>query len=525
MIQLLVVDDDMTILEVIRDSLDWEKLGVNQIFVALNVTNAKQIIVDNDIDIIISDIEMPKESGMELIKWVREEDIECEFIFLTCHEKFAYATDAISYSAAAYLMKPFDLVTMELTLQKIIAKVQQNRELKRTSEYGAWMEKNQSIMRISFWKSVLEGEFTEEKRIKEEIRNRHLNIELQQDYYLVYTKFHNIEEDIDKYGEEVFEFVLQGFHSEILSETIMNETVIKYESEGTMYFVTICEDGSNLKEKCEQLSENCKKYFTCTLSCCIGASCNILELSKKKNRWKKLFNYNVCSFGEIFYELEVETCFDNSQQVIQLDEFINMIEKKEKAAVLNYLKQLFTEFTTCKRLNAHTLYLLKQEIVQVVYTDLMKYGIQATKLFYDECSKKMEERALDSTVDMIRWVNYLLEKTFQYEDEISKNATVVDKINEYIHNHYSEDIGRTTIAAEFFLTPEYLAKLYKKKTGVNLKDYINDYRIEKAKEQLNSSDISISDVAEAVGFDNFSYFSTLFKKITGSTPTEYKVKR
>ncbi|HPU62820.1 MAG TPA: helix-turn-helix transcriptional regulator, partial [Mobilitalea sp.] len=65
-------------------------------------------------------------------------------------------------------------------------------------------------------------------------------------------------------------------------------------------------------------------------------------------------------------------------------------------------------------------------------------------------------------------------------------------------------------------------KVYKKKTGISLKNYINEYRIERAKELLLTSDKSISDIAEAVGFDNFSYFSTLFKKVTGLSPKEFK---
>ncbi len=151
----------------------------------------------------------------------------------------------------------------------------------------------------------------------------------------------------------------------------------------------------------------------------------------------------------------------------------------------------------------------------------MKKGIQATKLFHDEFSIQLSNHALEGTTDMIRWVNYLLEKTFSYEKEIEKSKTIVDKVNQYIHDHYMDNIDRSKIASEFFLTPDYLGKLYKKKTGIAIKSYINEYRIEKAKELLKTSDKSISEVAVAVGFDNFSYFSTLFKKITGVSPKDY----
>ena len=70
--------------------------------------------------------------------------------------------------------------------------------------------------------------------------------------------------------------------------------------------------------------------------------------------------------------------------------------------------------------------------------------------------------------------------------------------------------------------PEYLARMYKKKTGVSLKDYINDYRIQQAKLLLQQSDKQVGEVAADVGFSNLSYFSTLFKKSTGLTPVEYR---
>ncbi|MBQ1310903.1 MAG: helix-turn-helix transcriptional regulator, partial [Blautia sp.] len=87
---------------------------------------------------------------------------------------------------------------------------------------------------------------------------------------------------------------------------------------------------------------------------------------------------------------------------------------------------------------------------------------------------------------------------------------------------YSEEIGRNEIGAAFYLVPEYVAKLYKKKTGKALKDAINDYRLTRAKTLLMTSDRKVSEIAQEVGFDNFSYFSTLFKKSMGMTPNEFR---
>lgn len=72
------------------------------------------------------------------------------------------------------------------------------------------------------------------------------------------------------------------------------------------------------------------------------------------------------------------------------------------------------------------------------------------------------------------------------------------------------------------MTPEHVSRMYKKQTGVSLTDYINMYRIEKAKALLEETESSVSEIAVKVGYDNFTYFSTLFKKYVGITPNQYR---
>jgi two-component system response regulator YesN len=524
MISVLIVDDDMATVDVIKDSVEWDKLGIDQVHITYNVSGAKKILEQNKVDIIISDIEMPKESGLDLLKWVRKENIASEFLLLTCHESFSYATDAIHLNAAAYLTKPFDIDIMEMTLRKIVNKLIDERNLKKSSEYGVWVQKNLRLMKVDFWKRVLDGNFSDRNHLKNEIAERHLDIPENGTYSIVYSKFSNIEADIERYGKSVYEFILEGFHSEILLGQVENESVVKLYSGKTLNFITITQEFSQdeLRESCNKLIEMCNQYFKGNITCCISKNYDIMDLGKAGTTVEQLFSYNVSQFGTVFLENEVELPKDNKIQIINLEQLVDLVEKKEKANILHYLKTIFEELSAYKNLNKHSLYLMQQEIVQVVYADLMKQGIQATKLFYDELSIKMYDQAIESTVDMIRWVNYLLGKTFEYEEEVAKAATIIDKINDFIHEHYMEEITRNEIAGEFFLTPSYLAKLYKRKTGVNVKDYINEYRIEKAKELLKSGECNVGNVAEKVGFDNFSYFSTLFKKITGVSPKEYR---
>lgn len=240
MMNIMIVDDDIATVEVIQNSVQWDRLGITGVYTAYHVAGAKKIFSETKIDIVISDIEMPQETGLDFLKWVRAEQEECEFLFLTCHEDFSYATSAITYDAAGYLTKPFQIDAMEMTLQRIIGKLQQKQSMEKSSAYGVWMEKNLRLMKIEFWKQLLEGDLTEESRIGGEIAGRHLEIQRDIPYCFVYSKVSNTEADIEKYGKSVYEFVLEGFHSELLTGQVENETVIKLREKNVVSYITVC---------------------------------------------------------------------------------------------------------------------------------------------------------------------------------------------------------------------------------------------------------------------------------------------
>jgi len=121
--RLLIVDDDVPTVETVWDSIAWRDIGITEVEIAHSVSQAKAIIERNPVDIIISDIEMPQASGLDLLAWIRGRGEETEFILLTCHERFDYAAHAIKLDAAEYLVKPFDAEIMQLSLKRVVAKI------------------------------------------------------------------------------------------------------------------------------------------------------------------------------------------------------------------------------------------------------------------------------------------------------------------------------------------------------------------------------------------------------------------
>ncbi len=524
--QVLIVDDDMATVDVIQNTVDWKKLEVSQVFTAYNISNAKRILLENNIDIIISDIEMPQGSGIDLLEWFREQELPGKFLLLTCHESFDYATHAIKYNASEYLLKPFDVNVMEAALRKIIRKIREERQIMENSELGKWAKQNQRQLSITFWNQLLTGHIAGRKdEIRDEIQNRKLCINEDASYQLVVSKITGLEKEKQKMNPDLMLFIMENVHSEILCGKPDNDSVVSMDYKEYYIFVTVCKvtGGWNVEKRCEELRKDFKELFSADITICISRECKMEEFYDTFHRDLNLIEGNVGYYGACFREEESADIEKTAQTVLELEKMISFLEDRKKMEFLSYLKGQLTDRDYRKQLNEHVLRQAKEEILQAVYIYLGKREIQASGLFADENLSVLGQKASQSVLDMIRWLSFLLDCTFQYEENVQKQYTLGEKINQYIKEHYKEDIGRNGIAEQFHLAPEYLSKTYKKQMGINLKDTIAEYRIEEAKRLLERGE-RVSDVAEKVGFDNFTYFSTMFKKYTGITPNQYRKK-
>lgn len=523
--RVLIVDDDAAIIEVIRDSVNWEKLGIEDVETACNVERARALLNEKMTDIVISDIEMPKESGLDLLKWFREEKLPGKFLLLTCHESFQYATEAIRYHAEEYLMKPFNVEIMELVLQKILQEIRKEKLSEESSTRRDWTLQNVREVQLSFWTALFSGRVRNTREdIQWELDRRSLFLDCGKRRRLVITRVTNMEVDTETYGTAMVLFILENLHSEILRGKPENDRVVSFEHNGFCSFLTVCEEGEDAfwKEKCEELIRKCGGLLNSTLTCFISEPCEIGDFYELYRRSGDIFARNILYYGKAFLESEAASGQGNHQGVLQLEKMTEYLESGSKLGFMDYLKKELEAKRRMNALDGEMLRSMRQEIQQAVYVHLAQKGIQVSLLLSDEASRQMSEKASQSVIDMIRWGNYLLSRVFEYEEEVQKAQTIVEKINLYIQEHYKENIGRNEIGAYFYLVPEYLAKMYKKKTGKSLKDYINEYRLEQARFLLAKKEMLVSDVAAEVGFDNFSYFSTMFKKTFGMTANEYR---
>ena len=168
------------------------------------------------------------------------------------------------------------------------------------------------------------------------------------------------------------------------------------------------------------------------------------------------------------------------------------------------------------------------DFMQVINKFLSSKGIPAHALQFGDDYRRLYESATDTVDAMVRFVSYVVYQAMQAVNNTEKPTeqktprSVVDIVRDYINAHLSEELNRASLSKTVFMNPDYLAKLFKEKNGQSLAAYIKDRRIERAKELLTETDKPISLIAQEVGYDNLSYFSSVFHDRTGLQPGEFR---
>lgn len=133
---LLIVNDEVIAAKGLQSGIDWSKYGIKAVDVAFESISAKKLLNEKPYDILLCDIEMPGESGIELVRWVREQKLEVEVIFLTCHADFEFAQEAIRLRCKNYILVPADYEVVAQNVYEVVLSIRKSREERRQQQYG-----------------------------------------------------------------------------------------------------------------------------------------------------------------------------------------------------------------------------------------------------------------------------------------------------------------------------------------------------------------------------------------------------
>lgn len=530
MYNLLLVDDEVHVLEGLKADLDTGKLGIANVFEALNLRQAQEFFGAEKVHILLCDIEMPRGNGLELLQWVNEHHPGTVCIFLTSHAEFKYARQAIQLRSLDYLLKPISAEELEQVIRKAIREVQNRDELRHSAEYRQLVKIQQPVVMEKFWLDLITRSIpTNPKSIREYAERYHLPLGETMRFIPILLGIHRWHKPLTLREEKIMEYALKKSAEEMILPGNGYGHVLEWRR-GMLFAVVSREpaDGNVfdlLKRDCETFIANCNRYFSCDLSCYIGREVPVHEITNEVDRLLAMEQNNVADENQVFLPGGLPRDNRESPPLPEMGAWAALLKCGSQDALYRKVAEELGRLAASRELNARLLHEFRHDFLQMVYSVLNVKGIQAHRLFGDEISTHLFAEATRSVKDMMAWVRHTVERAVEQKEEADRARDVIDKAKQYIARHLDrEDLAREIIAREVCLHPDYLSRLFKRVTGQSITDYILQARINLAKELLENTNMSVGEVAASVGYYNFSHFTKMFKKLTGSSPKDYRKK-
>lgn len=271
--KLLLVDDEITIIQILLDAVDWKALGVSEVFTAYNAMGAREIIERENINILVCDIEMPKESGLELIRWIRGSNREIACIILTAYPDFNYARDAIDLNVDTYLLKPVVFEELKSVVGKTVQKIERRSLENSYREYGEDViaDKNKAA-RVFMQELFYETIPVTEESVRREIEKLNLELDMEESVSLILFRAKD-EKELKSKGKIV------RFAFENIAEELFKEVYVYCVEYSPVFMLKGNVSAERMEEICSEYQQIGRQYVKCDMSAYICRSIPLLQLS------------------------------------------------------------------------------------------------------------------------------------------------------------------------------------------------------------------------------------------------------
>lgn len=528
MYRLLIVDDEPLVQVGIKSMLNWAELNIEVTGTAGNGQAALRMIEEQSPDIVITDVKMPVMSGLELIRKCREQygDKHPYFIILTSYEDFHMVREALTYQVTDYLVK------MELTPPALTEAV--NRVLKQLQESEKENSSPESIVHPfydKFFIRLINNLFESEEQFS--LQSRDLNLDFHYGGYVCcYGEMTGNQADALPMEKQLSLFAT--------SMQMLKELAGKYYpcfclTLDTRHFALIfCYEtgladnisyGAELKEILASISETLTKYYNVSFRCGIGSMVDVPLAIGDSYQCSRQASLSAEGGNSIvlFEECMKTDSRHSSFNMSLFKQDLTRAFEEYDAEVLNR-----TLDNLCELLLSHPDHFVQalDGACNILYLSisLLQDGEAIVSDFFRDNPDGYRSIYKQTTVEQI--VNWLtsfkrqLCQLFESHHKDYKNH-IVANVKKYINAHLKERLSLNEVAAVFGISPNYLSQLFGKYNDVGFSEYINTCKISESKRLLAEGNLKVYEVAEMLGFESAFYFSKVFKKVEGVSPTEY----
>lgn len=496
--RIMIVDDEPLILTGIENIIISEFGESVEIVKAFDGINALQKLKHFSPDLIITDICMPEVSGLELIDKVSKSGICSRFIILTGYADFEYARQAIQYNALDYILKPIDKSELVKHINTI------SKCLEREQEKIAEHELNK-IREIMFYDAPYEDLFLD-KNIIDEIFP----------YPLFAVVLIQIADSGNELDLQIFEAVLSHFFNRyhIFSQHCKRQIVILANFEHEISERVLHKELADLK-----INNNYIKSIG------LSRSSDRLDLihTLYSEALRHLY-FNKFSMEKGAYE---EGDVKKALSMSEYRDIADILESNSKEDMEQMLDAYLERLLSDKLIKAYHLNSIYSLVISDISIYLRDLGLSLDTIFGENNHPNNFVDIADNTQlkNKVKAIFIEISKYLWKKDLGDRYTESVSKMLDYINTNYMQDISLDDMAETVSLHPNYASSLFKKEIGTSFIQYLNSYRILKAKAFIKrNSELSLEKIAEMVGYDNSGHFIKVFKKYCNITPGEYRNK-
>lgn len=519
--KLLIVDDQSAVVQGLLRCTNWGAMGFQTVETALNAIDAKASLLRQPADVMLCDVEMPVESGLDLLIWLREMGMKTRCIFLTAHAKFQYAREALRLGGFDYIMQPAPYEQVIRTVARAVEEIRAEKmALELQNRGAAFDEQKKEIMRTMLL-SFLNGSAPESGlKLFEEMG---LLPNSEEDCWLVLLQPLRWRE-----GEQPWQLNLLGIAVNNVSEEIfepleMHSVTAAMPREGCLVLVLQSCGGKPVEKErilchCNYLNSACEQYIHCSVALYPeGPEAFRNAPSVLKRLLERRSENVVLKSGVHLMRESVQESAENFR-IPQIASWRRLLQEGCAAAMESEACQLLDRMAENDRLNSQTLREFYQDYMRMVFSLEEEQSDSFNRMFQDPQTLGLYLNGMKTVKDMKALIHYVA--CFWGKIAAQDSRSVTDVITAYIAEHLENELRREELAEAVHLNPDYMARLFKKEMGINLKDYIIQQKMQEAQSLLCTTNLPISLIAAKVGYSNFAHFSTTYKKIYHHTPQE-----
>lgn len=456
------------------------------------------------IDILLTDVKMPFMDGIELIGAAKEEGFTLKTIIFSGYNEFEYAKLAVRLGVSDYILKPVNPQEFAQTIEKVTGELQKQ-----------YVENEQRLQQSSYMREYLLYTLFNGGGA-EQVHTLAGNLAGEN----FWNHFHRIvflEFDREFFGKKALDF-----QAEILEENMSEEyQYLNLNPQQAVLLLNASPHYMTLQQTAQKLHDAVFKKY--------GEHCHF-AISGEIDDYEKIpqtMDMLEALMENKFYRPDVyvysEDISGETPVLVQIDDDTLMKQMKQdiKMKDVTFLRIHFEAL--CKKYRGQSNF--SHIYIKFVFSNLLKdFYDNIPGANQDEFSREIDRlytsEDFSCIMDIVNKNIDLLEKSFG-SDPVSSHREI-EMVKDYIHGHFGEEISAQQLADMVYLAPSYLSSLFKKETGQNLSKYIKQYRMEKARQMLEETNMKIVCISEKVGYPNVSYFCQSFREYCGVSPQKFR---